>query len=69
MSREVYIADLEKHWLDAETKADALKQEARRTKSEEVLARHAEAERAASEAFDQLWQAKDAIGGAQMSAK
>ena len=59
MSTEVYIADLEKHWLAAESKADELKQEAERTQSQDVLARHAEADKAASEAFDRLWMARD----------
>lgn len=59
MATEVYIADLEKHWLAAESKADELKQEAERTNSEELLARHAEADKAASEAFDRLWMARD----------
>ena len=65
MATEVYIADLEKHWLAAESKADELKQEAERTQSQDVLARHAEADRAASEAFDRLWTARDGGGGEQ----
>ncbi len=70
MAAEVYIADLEKHWLEAESKADELKHEAERTRSKDLFERHAEAEQAASEAFDRLWIAKD-VGGAtqQMSAK
>jgi len=69
MAKEVYIADLEKHWLEAETKADKLKQEAERTRSEDLRARHAEAEKAASDAFDQLWQAKDVGSAMQLSPK
>lgn len=69
MPTEIYIADLEKHWLQAETAADELKQEAERTQSQELRSRHAAAKRAASEAFDRLWVAKDAGGGASMSAK
>lgn len=65
MATEVYIADLEKHWLAAESKADELKQEAERTKSQDVLARHAEADKAASEAFDRLWMARDGNGSDQ----
>lgn len=65
MATEVYIADLEKHWLAAESKADELKQEAERTKSQDVLARHAEADKAASEAFDRLWMARDGSGSDQ----
>ncbi len=65
MATEVYIADLEKHWLAAESKADELKQEAERTQSQDVLARHAEADKAASEAFDRLWTARDGSGGEQ----
>jgi hypothetical protein len=61
MATEVYIADLEKHWLDAETKADELKQEAKRTQSQDLQARHAAAEQAASDAFDRLWVARDGI--------
>ncbi len=64
MATEIYIADLEKHWLAAESKADELKQEAKRTQSQDVLARHAEADKAASEAFDRLWTARDG-GGAE----
>ena len=70
MANKIYIADLEKHWLAAESKADELKHEAARTRSEELLARHAEAERAASEAFDKLWVARDGgEDGAGMAAK
>jgi len=69
MAGKVYIADLENHWLQAETKADRLKREAERTKSADVRARHAEADKAASDAFDRLWQAKDVGGAMQMSAK
>lgn len=70
MASEIYIADLEKHWLQAETTADELKHEAERTQSHDVRERHAEAERAASEAFDKLWVARDAGGDAvQLSAK
>lgn len=67
MAKEVYIADLEKHWLAAESKADELKQEAERTNSDELLARHAAADKAASEAFDRLWVARDG-GEEQQSA-
>ncbi len=63
MATEVYIAHLEKHWLAAESKADELKQEAERTKSQDVLARHAEADKAASDAFDRLWMARDSGQG------
>ena len=63
MATEVYIADLEKHWLAAESKADELKHEAERTQSQDVLARHAEADKAASEAFDRLWMARDGSAG------
>ena len=59
MATEVYIADLEKNWLEAESTADELKQEAERTRSRDLLERHAAADRAASEAFDRLWQARD----------
>lgn len=37
--------------------------------SEELKARHAAADKAASEAFDRLWQARDVGGAAQLSAK
>ena len=63
MATEVYIADLEKHWLAAESRADELKQEAERTQSDDVRARLVEADKAASEAFDRLWSARD--GGEQ----
>ena len=68
------IAELEKHWLKAEAVADELKHEAARIRSsaaesdrselavlraEELEARYAKAEQAASEAFDRLWQARD----------
>lgn len=86
MATETYIADLEKNWLQAESMADELKQEAERidaelraggnddvkiliNQSEEIQARHAAADKAASEAFDRLWQARDVGHGAQMSAK
>lgn len=59
MATEVYIADLEKHWLQAESAADELKQEAARTQSRDVREQHAAAEKAASEAFDRLWKARD----------
>ena len=62
MATEVYIADLEKHWLQAESTADELKQEAARTQSRDVRERHAAAEKAAREAFDRLWQARDSGG-------
>lgn len=61
MATEVYIADLEKHWLEAETKADELKHEAKRTQSQDLRSRHAAAEQAASEAFDRLWVARDGM--------
>ena len=83
-----YIADLEKNWLQAETMADELKQEAARieaeltksdndklkvliNQSEELHAKHAAADKAASDAFDRLWQAQDTGGNGamQMSAK
>jgi len=63
MANNIYIADLEKHWLAAETKADELKHASKRTQSEALLAQHAEAEREASEAFDRLWVARD-VGSA-----
>lgn len=70
MVNKVYLADLEKHWLAAETKADELKHEAERTGAAEILAKHAEAERAASEAFDRLWTARDVNEGSMgMAAK
>ena len=69
MATEVYIADLEKHWLQAESTADELKHEAERTQSQELRSRHEAAERAASDAFDRLWVAKDVGGGGHMSAK
>ena len=82
-----FIADLEKNWLQAESMADELKQEAERidaelrksdngnlkvliNQSEDVQARHAAADKAASDAFDKLWQAQS-VGdaGVHMSAK
>ena len=59
MEKNIYIADLEKHWLAAESKADELKHAANRLQCEEMAAKHAEAERVASEAFDRLWVARD----------
>lgn len=74
MAKEIYIADLERHWLEAESKADELKLEVERNGTADVQALFDEAERAASEAFDRLWQARDAgrtteITGHQMVAK
>ena len=68
MATEVYIADLEKHWLAAESKADELKQEAERTQSQDVLGRLAEADKAASDAFDRLWMARDGGQGGEQRA-
>jgi enoyl reductase-like protein len=83
-----HIADLEKNWLQAESMADELKQQAERiddelrksdngnlkvliNQSEELQAKHAAADKAASEAFDKLWQAQSGGGSdaMQMTAK
>jgi len=68
------IAELEKNWLEAEAVADELKHEVARMRSsakengngelsvlraDELEARHAKAEAAASEAFDRLWIARN----------
>lgn len=39
------------------------------TRSQELMAKHAAAERAASDAFDRLWQARDVGTEAQFAAK
>lgn len=57
--------------IDAELRAsDNDKLKVLINQSEELQAKHAAADKAASEAFDRLWQAQDAGSGApQMSAK
>ncbi len=64
------ISQLEQDWLAAEAMADEIKARARQLRSdgeievsigevEELNAKHNEAERAASEAFDRLWSARE----------
>ena len=64
------ISQLEQDWLAAEALADQIKAQARQLRGdgeieisigevEELNARHVQAERAASEAFDRLWSARE----------
>ena len=64
------ISQLEQDWLAAEAQADQIKAQARQLRGdgeieisigevEELNARHVQAERAASEAFDRLWSARE----------
>ena len=64
------ITKLEQDWLAAEAMADEIKARAKQLRHdgvpdvsigdvEELNAKHLEAERAASEAFDRLWSARE----------
>lgn len=64
------ISQLEQDWLAAEAMADEIKAKARELRgegeieitvgtAEDLNAKQAEAERAASEAFDRLWSARE----------
>ena len=63
MATTTQLTELERNWLEAEDVTVLIKQ------AEDLEARHATAERAASDAFDRFWQARNGGDAAAIGAE